>query len=404
MVGKKEIHLTAIGLVYSSVIALVSYGFIMAEKVISHFLWESLPHQFHFGTVYSILILLLLTCLVILLKNKWGNLPKTSHDLLHELGHDGTVAYQNTWRNLVLALVILVSGAGVGPEAPLLGAVIAYSIWQADKLRYLEANWEQVSGQGIGVWVNYLFHPSSYLLPYPNSQKQTGKLFRNLLIANGLFVFWLMMRLTDQPSFVTKLGETSWTLTDFLFFLPLCSYGFLVGKGYSWLKPFIRASLDRLNLSLSIKISLGALSIFLVTMLAPNLLFSGQHSLHTIVEVGMETPILTLIILSFAKLIFLDFCLWTGWTGGDIFPVTFAAFLQGFAVAQMFPQVDSLFVVLVVSLSMAIALLEKEWLAGIFISLFFPMQLLPVSLLVIGLTIVGRKIRLGHQKQEKTGS
>ncbi|HEL1630327.1 TPA: chloride channel protein [Streptococcus suis] len=404
MVGKKEIYLTALGLVYSSVIALVSYGFIMAEKVISHFLWESLPHQFHFGTVYSILILLLLTCLVILLKNKWGNLPKTSHDLLHELGHEGTVSYQNTWRNLVLALVILVSGAGVGPEAPLLGAVIAYSVWQADKLRYLEANWEQVSGQGIGKWINYLFHPSAYLLPYPNSQKQTGKGLRNLLIANGLFVFWLMMRLTDQPSFVTKLGETSWTLTDILIFLPLCLYGFLVGKGYSWLKPFIRASLDRLNLSLSTKISLGALSIFLVTMLAPNLLFSGQHSLHTIVEVGMETPILTLIFLSFAKLIFLDFCLWTGWTGGDIFPVTFAAFLQGFAVAQLFPQADSLFVVLVVSLSMAIALLEKEWLAGLFISLFFPIQLLPVSLLVIGLTIADRKYWLGHQKQEKTGS
>lgn len=403
MVGKKEIYLTVTGLVYSSVIALVSYGFIMAEKVISHFLWESLPHQFHFGTVYSILVLLLLTCLVILLKNKWGNLPKTSHDLLHELGHEGTVAYQNTWRNLVLALVILVSGAGVGPEAPLLGAVIAYSIWQADKLRYLEANWEQVSGQGIGMWINYLFHPSSYLLPYPRSQKQTGKGLRNLLIANGLFVFWLMMRLTEQPSFVTKLGETTWSLQDLLFFLPLCLYGYAIGKGYSWLKPFIRAGLNRLNLSLSIKISLGALSIFLVTMLAPNLLFSGQHSLHTIVEVGMETPILTLLILSFAKLMFLDFCLWTGWTGGDIFPVTFAAFLHGFAVAQLFPQVDSLFVVLVVSLSMAIALLEKEWLAGIFISLFFPLQLLPVSLLMIGLHIVGRKIILKHT-QEKTGS
>ncbi|MBO4107435.1 chloride channel protein [Streptococcus suis] len=376
----------------------------MAEKVISHFLWESLPHQFHFETVYSILILVILTCLVILLKTKWGNLPKTSHDLLHELGHEGTVAYQNTWRNLVLALVILVSGAGVGPEAPLLGAVIAYSIWQADKLRYLEANWEKLRGQGIGKWINYLFHPSAYLLPYPSSQKQTGKRLRNLLIANGLFVFWLMMRLTDQPYFVTKLGETSWTLTDILIFLPLCFYGFLVGKGYSWLKPFIRARLDRLNLSLSIKISLGALSIFLVTMLAPTLLFSGQHSLHSIVEVGMETPILTLILLSFAKLLFLDFCLWTGWTGGDIFPVTFAAFLHGFAVAQLFPQADSLFVVLVVSLSMAIALLEKEWLAGIFISLFFPLQLLPVSLLVIGLTIAGRKYWLGHQKQEKTGS
>ncbi|HFR3750722.1 TPA: hypothetical protein ACHVFV_001722 [Streptococcus suis] len=72
--------------------------------------------------------------------------------------------------------------------------------------------------------------------------------------------------------------------------------------------------------------------------------------------------------------------------------------------AQLFPQADSLFIVLVVSLSMAIALLEKEWLAGVFVSLFFPIQLLPVSLLVIGLTIAGRKCWLGHQKQEKTGS
>ncbi|HFU4054813.1 TPA: chloride channel protein [Streptococcus suis] len=318
-------------------------------------------------------------------------MPKTSHDLLHELSQKGTVSYRHTWKNLVLALVILISGAGVGPEAPLLGAVIAYSIWQADKLRYLETNWEQCQRQGLGQWFKYLCHPSRYLLLYPASQKQTGKGLRNLLIANGLLVFWLMMRLTDQPSFVTKLGETTWSLPDLLFFLPLCLYGYAIGKGYSWLKTFIRASLNRLNLSLSIKISLGAFAIFVATILAPTLLFSGQHSLHSIVELGMEMPVLTLLILSLAKLIFLDFCLWTGWTGGDIFPITFAAFLQGFAVAQMFPQVDSLFVVLVVSLSMAIALLEKEWLAGIFISLFFPMQLLPLSLLLVCLATVSKK-------------
>lgn len=167
------------------------------------------------------------------------------------------------------------------------------------------------------------------------------------------------------------------------------------------MKPFTRAGLDRLNLSLSIKICLGAIAIFGVTILAPTLLFSGQHSLHSIVELGMETTVLALLVLSLAKLIFLDFCLWTGWTGGDIFPITFAAFLQGFAVAQLFPQVDSLFVVLVVSLSMAIALLEKEWLAGIFISLFFPMQLLPVSLLMIGLHIVGRKIISKHTQEKR---
>ncbi|WP_322783541.1 chloride channel protein [Streptococcus cuniculi] len=374
----------------------------MAEKLGSHLLWESLPHQFHFGTIYSLVILVLLTCLVVFLKNKWGNLPRTSHDLLHELDKNETVSYHNTWQNLVLALVILVSGAGVGPEAPLLGAVIAYSIWQADKLRYLEANWEQLRGQRIGMWVNYLFHPRFYLLPYPSSQKQTGKKLRNLLIVNGFLVFWLMMRLTDQPSFVTKLGETDWSLMDILFFLPLCLYGFAIGKCCAWLRGVIRASLNRFNLTLAIKISIGGAAIFLVTVLAPTLLFSGQHSLHSMVELGLETPVLSLMILSFVKLIFLEICLWSGWTGGDIFPVTFAAFLQGFAVAQVFPQVDNLFVVLVVSLSMAIALLEKEWLAGIFISLFFPVQLLPLSLLMIGLTIFGRKLASSLRKNEKT--
>lgn len=62
MFGKKDFVLVLIGLIYSSVIALVSYGFIMAEKLGSHFLWESLPHQFHLEPVYSLLILFFFDC------------------------------------------------------------------------------------------------------------------------------------------------------------------------------------------------------------------------------------------------------------------------------------------------------------------------------------------------------
>lgn len=68
MFGKKDVVLVLLGLVYSSVIALVSYGFIMVEKLGSHFLWESLPHQFHLGSVYSLLVLGFLTALVMFLK------------------------------------------------------------------------------------------------------------------------------------------------------------------------------------------------------------------------------------------------------------------------------------------------------------------------------------------------
>lgn len=394
---RKEMYLVLIGLLYSSLIALMAYGFMMVEKWGSHLLWETLPHHLHAGTLYSLVVIGSLCVLVFFLKRSWGNLPRTSHELLHELGEKGTVAYRHTWHNLVLALLILVSGAGVGPEAPLLGAIIAYSIWQADKLRYLVANWDQLAGLGFKQGLVRIFHPTDYLLAYPTSQRQIGKSLRNVLIANGLLVFWLMMRLTDQPSFVTKLGETSWSLTDLMFLLPLCLYGFAIGQGYSWLKGRIFTGLERLNLALAAKIGLGAVGIFLMTVGAPVLLFSGQHSLHTVVELGMKTPVLVLLGLSLVKLLFLDLCVWSGWTGGDIFPVTFAALLQGFAVAQLLPQVDSLFVVLVVSLSMAISLLGKEWLAGIFISLFFPLPLFPVSLVVIGLFLLWKKVSSGER-------
>ena len=71
--------------------------------------------------------------------------------------------------------------------------------------------------------------------------------------------------------------------------------------------------------------------------------------------------------------------------------------LQGFAVAQLLPGYDPLFVVLVVSLSLAVTLLQKEWLAGIFISLFFPVKLWPIALILIFmLRWMGIKVKAGR--------
>jgi type III secretory pathway component EscS len=56
-----------------------------------------------------------------------------------------------------------------------------------------------------------------------------------------------------------------------------------------------------------------------------------------------------------------------------------------------------LFVVLVVSLSLAVTLLQKEWLAGIFISLFFPVKLWPIALILIFmLRWMGIKVKAGR--------
>lgn len=203
--------------------------------------------------------------------------------------------------------------------------------------------------------------------------------------------------MTDQPSFITKLGDSQWQAAELVLILPLMFYGLLFGTVYRWLMKKIKGSLKKLPLPLIGKILLGAVAIFGVAVFAPSLLFSGQHAMHLVVEMGIEMSVFLLFALSLLKLIFLEICLETGWTGGDIFPITFASILQGFAFAQLLPGYDPLFVVLVVSLSLAVTLLQKEWLAGIFISLFFPIKLWPIALILIFmLRWIGIKVKAGR--------
>ncbi len=378
----KKVVVLLYGILLSSIIAGISYLFIMSEKTSSHWLWHS---DFSPSTLYQFILILVGSICLYVLKRNWGSLPFTSHQVLHALQEKGTLNYGQAWKSLLVALLILSLGAGVGPEAPLLGAVIAYSVWQADKMRYVFANWDQASN---GDKLAMIFHPTQYVKTFDASDrifaKGKKKLLGSLYVINGLFVFWLLMRLSDQPSFVTKIGESVWGMTELVYFIPLLASGFL----FAFLYQHVRKAFGSLKLgekiSLPIKIALGGLTIFITSQVAPDLLFSGQHSMHTLFDMGLEASALLLCLLAIGKLLLLDINLWAGWTGGDIFPLTFASLLQGFAVAKLLEThaLDTPFVVLVVGLAIAMRLMENRILALIFVSLFFPVNRWPISLLV----------------------
>ena len=193
------------------------------------------------------------------------------------------------------------------------------------------------------------------------------------------------MKTTAQPAFITKIGETSWGKDELLLFLPLVPYAFIFGTLYLTVKNYFFKVISTLKTSLLLKTMFGATMIGMIAIFFPNLLFSGQHSLPLAVKLGSTMPVLTLIGLSLLKLIFLEVCLQTGWVGGDIFPITFASLLHGFAIAQLFPTYDNLFIIATISLTLASTLLENELLALIFISLFFPLEILPLAIVLLGL-------------------
>lgn len=394
MVAIKKILFVSYGLLLSAIIGLIAAAFLVIEGFLTKIVWLSNSHFF------QIFLIVVGSFILYSLLKRWPNLPKTSKDSLKELKQNQTIDYQDVFLNLLVTLVILSFGSGVGPEAALLSAIISLSIWQADNLRYFYFQYDELKRLSLGTAIKRLLNPFKYLQKYdekiaPKTPKflKWKKLLYIVFSINGLLAFVLLIKQTDQPSFIMKLGHSHWQLSE-LWIVPLLMIvGIVVGMILKELNHLFEKSIQQLKLNLAVRIALGALGIIAISYLEPNLLFSGQHSLHLLIGAWSNQSATFLFFMALLKLIFLVWCLTFNWRGGDIFPITFATMTAGFATAALLPNFDTLLVVAVLATTLMSELLSPI-VAGIFIMLFFPITLTPIIILVAGVLFLKNKYLL----------
>lgn len=385
------------GLILSSIIGAISFIFIFLESNISHFLWGKLLNDLPYKTVFILLFCLLGGLIVGKLRKTWGDYPQTAHYTIDHLKKNKTLNYQPVFKNLLVALLILIFGAGVGPEAALLSAIVMLSVWQADKMRYLFFNREVFDELPVLSRIGRMLHPTKYVVTFDPAMAPTDKNFVStkkamnmFFVVNGLICFTILMKLAKQPSFISDMGHSTWHAKDLWVFIPLVLFGVLSGKIYNWFKQKMTILFSFWSDNPVKKALLGSLAIFIIGSFLPNLLFSGQITLGSVPKEYIQYSALILFIVVIVKLVFLQVCLNTGWIGGDIFPIVFASILQGFAIAQLLPYFDVVFIVAAVATSMAVTILDSPIGVAIFIALFFPIQILPVILVTALLLKFGK--------------
>lgn len=388
----KRFVLVVYGFILSAIIGVIAAIFLVVEGFTSELVWSSYNQVIEIGLIFAG------SCLLYYLLKRWPDLPKTSQDSMHELKINQTIDYHDVFFNLLITLVILSFGAGVGPEAALLSAIISLSIWQADKLRYLYFQYDELKKIPITEVMRRLANPFKFRQKYvganapkiPSIMKQKRILYP-VFIINGIFAFGLLIRQTDQPSFIIKLGVSNWQLVDIWLLPVLMLGGIIFGEICKYFYKVFHMWISKANLSLALKVALGAIGISLISVFAPDLLFSGQHSLDLLIGNWSNKTPLFLIGMGILKLLFLAWCLTFNWRGGHIFPITFAAMIEGFAIAQLLPNYDRLFIVAIVATTIMSELISPI-VAGIFIMLFFPLKLTPIIILVAVLMYLKNKI------------
>ncbi|QEA31872.1 chloride channel protein [Secundilactobacillus malefermentans] len=396
----KKVLLFMYGLCLSAIAGILISLFYTLQSYLIDLFW---PGELSRPLVNA-LILIVIAVVILVTRRKFGQLPRNFSNVMVEIRKTGTADYRFLPLQLIIPAIILVSGTSLGPEATLVSSTVLFGIWIGDKLRYVEANYDRLTLANWKTVLTVLATPHRYLNRREDTPEHRGiflnrKLIKVIYFMNGILWFCIIYNLSGEPSLILRIGTSHWQLEDLIWALPILLVSYLIGHVYLQVMIEIRKMIQSRFFHEIALVIFGGLAIYITSLLAPEILFSGQHNFHLFTTSWAGHSVVYLILISFSKLLLLTICLNTGWVGGDIFPVLFASTVQGLAISRLLPGMDQTYIVVLIAIGLATAILESPLLVGSLMAIMFaPVSLFPV---VVGATAILMFVRFLEKRYVK---
>lgn len=374
--------------------------FYVAQNFLIDYFWQGS----FFQPLRNAIVITFIALVIIFSRKFFGQLPQNFSNVMVEIRQTGTADYRFVLLQMIIPAIILVSGTSLGPEATLMSSTILYGVWISDKLRYIDVHFLSLKKESFLKRVYIILIPHRYLLHKQNIPNHNGvfltKRFTKITyFLSGVACFAGTLIYFREPSFIIRIGTSQWHTNELNWFIPLLIGSYLLGNVYLQIMIQLRKILQARLYNTIQMVIFGGIAIYIASLIAPDLLFSGQHNFHLFTTAWQNQTPIYLAVMSFAKLLLLTICLNTGWIGGDIFPVIFAATAQGFAIGTIIPNLDHTYVAVVVAIGMDSAILESPMLVGSLMAIFFaPLNLVPIILIATILLMEVRSIQKRYTK------
>jgi len=372
---KAYLRLMGVVALLGMVSALVTFVFMAVVNQGIALVWEqTLLASGLNASLFTILVCTIGGLLVGLLVKFFGDHNAIFAELMQEFDKTGRFDYRHAPGIVVTALVSLISGAALGPEAPLADACGGIGTWAGEKLKLNDQETRTLGYGGLsGMLAAFITNPfAGALLSLESAQGgMTGRmiyfwgLFPSLLssaVATVVFV-----GLTGQ-FFETLYTFPAYTprLADLLLAVPLCMIGGAAGLIFTQMFKWLRKLMLPMKKHLVLRGLIGGLGMGIIGALLPLTLFSGEEQSIDLVLLAPSIGFWMLILLAFSKLLATSLLLATGWKGGYIFPIMFAGIALGMAATLIFPGVPTAVTVAAVMAGALVAALRAPLFAALF--------------------------------------
>ncbi|MBR6204849.1 MAG: chloride channel protein [Candidatus Methanomethylophilaceae archaeon] len=321
---------------------LVIWLFIRAVSVGTSFVWDMVPS--FAGSWAAIPICALGGCVVGLIHRRYGDYPDELDVVMGKVRREKRYDYRPMLPIIACAVIPLVLGASVGPEAGLTGIIAALCYWVGDNVSFAKRDAALYTELGEAVTLGQIFHmPLFGILAVeepavdgsPPSLPRISKLVLYGLSAGaGILVVWGLNQvfhtsLEGFPSF----SEASISPEDFAMAVIYVVLGLAVYLLYRAAGTAAETGAEKVPVVWR-EAACGAV-IGLMCILAPMAMFSGEDQMADLIGgFGSYAPWM-LIGICLLKVLMTAFCLRFGMKGGHFFPMIFACSCMGIGIAML---------------------------------------------------------------------
>lgn len=369
-------------------IALVVWVFLRVMGLGIDLLWHTIPGKLDFP-LYTILLCLLGGLILGLVKNKVGNYPDELDAVMGKVKKDHFYSYDKVPAMLVCALLPLLFGASIGPEAGLTGVIVGLCYWAGDKMAYTAKELRGLSEIGISAALGVIFGSPLFGLAAPIEERadskadtvlpKAHKLVSNVVAVLAAFgTFWVLGHFFGGSAGLPRIEAPDITNTERLWGVPLALVGVVFGYLYLAFEQGTHRFFTGLQEKYPILVStlLGGLILGIMGTVLPLTMFSGEHQITELMETYLDFAPWILILTGAVKLLLTCVCIQSGWRGGHFFPVIFCGISIGYGVA-MLSGLNEAFCLGVVTAALLGVIMRKPLAVTLLLMLCFPARVGP---------------------------
>lgn len=349
-------------------------------------IWEWIPERIHIP-YYTVLVCTVGGAIIGIFRKLYGDYPEDMETVMGKVKKEKRYEYKNMLVMMIAALLPLLIGSSVGPEAGLTGIIVGLCYWAGENLKFAKQNTKEYSQIGAAVSLSVLFHAPLFGIfeveEDPDMQmaelgKESKIFIYGIALAAGTGSYaGLSALLGGGMSGFPSFDAVAVQRIDYVMMLVYMFCGCVLAYFYETTHTVTGIIAGKIPGV--VKEILAGLCLGVIGMLIPAVMFSGEEQMGVLMKEYAGYMAIALIGAAFLKIILTNLCIQFGLKGGHFFPVIFAGVCLGYGLAMLFfgQQWDShvVFAAAVVTSTLLGGIMKKPLAVTMLLFLCFPVKI-----------------------------